>query len=44
MDLTQASKALGDELNKGIIQAGKDIGFKITLGLVIIAVAIWKKK
>ena len=43
MDLDNTAKILAEELNKGIITAGKDIGFKLTLGLVIIAVAIYSK-
>ncbi|MDX1808316.1 MAG: hypothetical protein R3331_02125 [Sulfurospirillaceae bacterium] len=44
MDLTQASNAVGAQIKEGIIQSGKDIGFKITLGLCIIAIAIYAKK
>ncbi|WP_331773824.1 hypothetical protein [Sulfurospirillum sp. 1612] len=44
MDLTEASNAAGAQIKDGIIQAGKDIGFKITIGLFIIAIAVYKKK
>jgi len=44
MDLDNTAKVLAEELNKGIIIAGKDIGFKLALGLVIIAIAIKTKK
>ncbi len=44
MDLDNTAQILATELNKGILEAGKDIGFKITIGLVIIAIAIYNKK
>lgn len=44
MDLEAVAKAHAESLNKGILAAAKDIGFKITLGFVIIAIAIYAKK
>ena len=44
MDLDSTAEVLASKLNEGIITAGKDIGFKLALGLVIIAIAIKTKK
>ena len=43
MDFEAVAKIHADTLNKGIVDGLKDIGFKLSIGLVIIAVAIYKK-
>jgi len=43
MDFEAIAKAHAKTLNDGIVSGLKDIGFKISIGLVIIAVAIYKK-
>ena len=44
MDLEKASIAHATELNKGIIQVGKDLSISLLIGFGIIAIAIKNKK